>query len=687
MERKDSNSEESQNEVSISGISFFDHDDFDFARDKDEDLKEEKAILENSISLIILNKKIYRDQKVKGFVKICVRNSLPRGHIEMKCESILNLSIRKNFEEMKATEIISEYKGIIKPVSKRKPFYTRVLEGFKIRKFSKKNNSTMGKAKIVPAWGSRSQFNGSSFLRRLGRARMFPNGRKQRMVKMNKTSYEGSTYRGLAKGIRTGNSPVTSKRSVKYTKKNSIVSDSSSSDNFEFEVDTDIGDLLEKSYLLKSQIMTLFSLREGLSQLHNKRSVLLIPFEVQIPNDMPISFSQDLNLIQTLDILSARKNIISNRRKSTIINRFLSKKSKFEPIDENQEKVSIEHKLIVYFVSHEKKRQGEQVFNSMEMFVKEVNKISSEAKFQVYEKMKNGDFEKFIYETKFSAKYNRKKFRCCGMGLIKSKSFFTLNISMDRLKFRNKDSSINFVISYPNVLLNVYDYIDVILVCTTTVKDQEITNPAEYAKRIIIDCKPKEQKKSSKPFTMLLQNLPKPKKMLKGAGNSEKNATDTTPGSRPKTSQTLKTKKDMKEEVIQPAKDQEKKIETIIYTSSLDILGKRKLKSEDEMKELADNNDRTELVHRINLRDIELNLQTVHSEKISIDYKLKFYASVGPLSFTKKIAEIPLTFISIPIEKDLIADRDISLKFSEIYDKVPQTKKGFVLPFARVGID
>lgn len=81
----------------------------------------------------------------------------------------------------------------------------------------------------------------------------------------------------------------------------------------------------------------------------------------------------------------------------------------------------------------------------------------------------------------------------------------------------------------------------------------------------------------------------------------------------------------------------EHKIDRIVYASSLDILGKRKLKNPEEMTEMADNDYRTELVHRINLSDIVANLQTVISENIKVEYKLIFFASIGPLSFTKKL--------------------------------------------------
>jgi hypothetical protein len=41
----------------------------------------------------------------------------------------------------------------------------------------------------------------------------------------------------------------------------------------------------------------------------------------------------------------------------------------------------------------------------------------------------------------------------------------------------------------------------------------------------------------------------------------------------------------------------------------------------------------TELVHRISLSDIKVKLESVETEKVSIEYSLMFYVSKNPLDF------------------------------------------------------
>lgn len=664
--------------MNLSGISFFDHEDFEFAKDEEEEIREQKKILENSISLIIMNKKIYRDEKLKGFVKIYVRRELPRGHVEMKCESLLNLKIRKNFDNLTVNETIENYKELFKPVKKREPFFSRIFKGFKIKKFSEENMKKKLN-KVQPKNKIRRGFNAANFLRRMDR------------ISKNKVSIiplEGRGNLFMGKDRRLG-SPLRVQRhsnvqSDNFSRKGSSINDeisrresaNLSSDIFKPPGSDIEGEIVEKSYLLKSQVMTLFSLRDAVKF----KSGLLIPFELKIPQDMPTSVNQKINLSKIVDIEMIRNLIISEKKMSNITKSLMKKKQKYA--NDNREVVSIEHKLIVYFVSHEDKKGEDQDYLEQELFVEDVNKISSEEKFEVFDIMENKDFEKYISNKKFSAKLNKQVSKCCMIALARSKSSYSFKISVDRLKFRNKDSSINFVISYPNILLSVFDYIDVILVCTSTLKDEEVTKE-EFKKnntmKSVLDKEIKIEKKKSTFLTNFLKQKSKGKAQhslsLKETEKLSKHET------RPVTMNSLKRENKLKTEC-----KFEKKIERIVYASSLDILGKRKIKTEEEMAELADNNDRTELVHRINLSDIIINLQTVQSEKLSIEYTLQFYASIGPLSFTKKINEIPLTFISIPQIKDIVPSEEISKKFEEAHAIVRNTEHGMMLPYARVEV-
>jgi len=62
--------------MNSTGFSFFNHEDFVFTRDEEEERQKKKALLENTIKIVILNKQLYRGDKVCGIVKIHVVNEL-----------------------------------------------------------------------------------------------------------------------------------------------------------------------------------------------------------------------------------------------------------------------------------------------------------------------------------------------------------------------------------------------------------------------------------------------------------------------------------------------------------------------------------------------------------------------------------------------------------------------------------
>jgi hypothetical protein len=105
---------------------------------------------------------------------------------------------------------------------------------------------------------------------------------------------------------------------------------------------------------------------------------------------------------------------------------------------------------------------------------------------------------------------------------------------------------------------------------------------------------------------------------------------------------------------------------------------KQKLKFSDE--------ECTELVHRISLSDIKVKLESVETEKVSIDYSLIFYVSKSPLEFKQFVGEIFLTFMSYPGNIEMAAAQKRQ-KLYEVERKIDANVNGFMLPHAHVIVD
>jgi len=531
--------------------------------------------------------------------------------------------------------------------------------------------------------------------------------------------------------------------------------------------------LQEKRYMLKSQVMVLFTLRNKI----DTETILIVPFQISIPENFPISYNQKLLLSQVLNLKMKRDCLLKDKEF------FNTNLFGIEGQNLTQEGVSIEHKLIAYYVSKHDGRVR-QSDDSVPVPIPTTNasaitKIVSEEKFEVYHRMKNIDFQKAVFEGKLTA--NREDGKTCCMGLIKRNFNFKLKISLDRLTFRNRDSAINIVINYPNKMLAVYDYIDVILVSKCKIK--AITYEADIRRKLkdslgkMIgidlqglkevheeDMKEKEKakeiakfrsmniepEKSKKGKISLIQLNKGSQQKLKAKPTSRKNISrkvikvkeeedsqmkeELTPKSKNllftrmniqqpenKSSPKVKSKKKKRnvpkpkvsmktgetkasvnqklslkslqseagdfEEDDEDKEDAEgfKSIERLVYATSLDLIGKRKVNIDMDSESINYDKNITELVHKINISDIKVALETVQTEYMSLDYNLIFFASVGPLGFNKKIKEIPMRFVALPKEFGGFK-HDICTAWNNIEKKISQVDYVFMLPHAKVKV-
>jgi hypothetical protein len=94
--------------LSISGLSFFDHEDFDFAKNSDVE-NEEEDIKANHISIALLNPNCYAGQHLNGIVNLYIENKLPRGHIKLLVKTTMKITIKDGLENHTIDNIITSF--------------------------------------------------------------------------------------------------------------------------------------------------------------------------------------------------------------------------------------------------------------------------------------------------------------------------------------------------------------------------------------------------------------------------------------------------------------------------------------------------------------------------------------------------------------------------------------------------
>ena len=792
--------------------SFLNNSDFNFAKDDEQEEANKKAILENKIQIVVLNKKLYKGDKVKGVVKIYVNHELPIGHVELKSDSVLKLTIRDTIGPRTVDDIVDNYKQGLQPVKKRKPFFFNFIQKY-LKKMKKKGNEKKALFKDDGRWEVTSKR--APETQKLRRRSLTAKSYKAKSRVSRQSSFSHRIFESR-KGPRTvadyAKSRLRLESAMRRSRRGSKMPPKTNNQTHKknlsrmassaFKLPKKYPKMIEKEFVLNTEVMNLFSLRSAIKH----RTLLLIPFEVQLPENFPVSYDHDLILSQFVRMDQEREAMISDARSHDALSIVLGKIKKLKS---GFEKVRIEHKLMVYFVSQGEKRG----IGPVDLFKLSTEQISNSVAFEVFSRMKNQDFKKWSIKAPLYP-CKKKKFvaaaACCRPG---KKGKFEFQICLDRLSFRNIDNSINMVIKYPNKLLNIYDYLDVVLVVRSTIKKKTCQSMAlkkaspskrcqttffgtpstrfDVENSVISPLRPKPRKNmvfgklssawpNSSRMAQTSQNkvhtflrhqrtinprgnddaleahrdlefssilakdehseakrgisewilekdeeevpppprfLPKEdpvgKKLIKAQLRGRGDAGER--GNARKKSQYLSFLISSKDELIATSNDfmsknserigqhsddeghpsdrplrkqsadfhtDELSTEQILYATSLDLLGKRRIHDK-----LANPGDRstTELVHRIKLCDIKTKLETVESEYISTEYSLRFYASIGPLSFTQRITKVPLKFISVP-ESSILSKRELNKLLKKIEDQLHKTDIGYMLPYARVDV-
>ena len=94
--------------LSMSGMSFFDHEEFEFAKNSDVE-NDEVNIKANRISIALLNHSTYTGQSLNGIVNIYVENKLPRGQIKLIVKTTIKIKIKNCLENNTIQQIITNF--------------------------------------------------------------------------------------------------------------------------------------------------------------------------------------------------------------------------------------------------------------------------------------------------------------------------------------------------------------------------------------------------------------------------------------------------------------------------------------------------------------------------------------------------------------------------------------------------
>lgn len=490
--------------MNLSGFSFFEHEDFKFAKSEVDELSM-RTVEQNLVKIDIWNENMYLGGSVRGIVRILIPKNLKPGQVMLKLETSLTSKVRSKVNPVSITSIIDNYKQCIEPIKAPRPlkrtFTSNLREITTFMKMSavKINNiSSVQKLKRLMRRGRRigsSQTNNDSpFAQDSARDKIATNrsgANTGRSISYNKRVNRDMLRQEVEKSRRR---ELRRQEKRKLSRKQSQKSKSSKKikiDESE-KINTVNGDDLnsihpemdkiysETTAIIFSKDMKLFTLREYVKE----RSILVIPFEMKIPIGFPTSCKKDIDLQNQISLIFKRNNLLNP-------NNHVQKDNNDKPAQSkanNGEFIQLNHKLVAYFISLEeireiKRQEKENASDSktinLNSHIPKNGLMSCQSTFNVYQKMNQTDFLKTSSVASIKVlggtlENSKSTFCKClrGWKIFQSMDF-NIEISIDRTVFRTSDNTINMVIKYKNEIMTKYDYIDLILISRTTITDFE----------------------------------------------------------------------------------------------------------------------------------------------------------------------------------------------------------------------
>jgi hypothetical protein len=95
--------------MNLSGFSFFEHEDFKFAKSEAEELSM-KTVERNLVKIDIWNDNMYLGGSVRGIVRILIPKNLKPGQVILKLETSITSKVRSKVNPVSSKTIIQNYK-------------------------------------------------------------------------------------------------------------------------------------------------------------------------------------------------------------------------------------------------------------------------------------------------------------------------------------------------------------------------------------------------------------------------------------------------------------------------------------------------------------------------------------------------------------------------------------------------
>jgi len=645
--------------MDISGLSFFRHDDFNF-EDKSADQIDSDS-KPNRMEIKLYNSTVKQGRFIAGMSVVFLRQNLPEGHIHARINTYLKSRLRSDIPSLNYRDLINKFHSEY-PVVKT----PRTVARSKDELLAKYSHKTEKMKKNRPTHQFSKKIIGDNIeLARTNRVFEMSDINKRQNLKNIRN--RPSVFVQQNSRIDVDGLMSNSQRLVQ----NPLYSISNAPQEAMHYID--------KTELILSKDIRIFSFLYGAKS----TSSYIIPFEIRIPEDYPISYKHRLNLGMGVNLLRRRA------RNSFHLGKNGSHKGATLTEIEGglKEEIELKHTLTLYFISN-KALNDHKLTSNDQINISDSNNSSifkKECTFKIFSHDNHIFHERYlkkidsIIERATIPRLSMSCFNCFRRSKVGQSARSIDNniyISIDKLVYRKSegasstlsDNSINCVIQYPNEILSLYDYIDIALIarycidetCHQTEKILLSKNSnrgliEKDSLRIFSAQKSMNYIEYNKSIKTQLSKLPSPSREDSGFP-----------------------------EII--AKGSDTVHDVIIEVSTIDLLGKR----------VIDSNKRTEIVHRIDLKSIMMPLETVTTKNIKIGYSLMFYLSVGPMGFTKEIDKVPIVFQTIPNDHKTFTKMDAIIKYRELNSRAEQIndpnsdnfqEEVMILPYTRIEID
>lgn len=211
----------------------------------------------------------------------------------------------------------------------------------------------------------------------------------------------------------------------------------------------------------------------------SKNTVLVLPFRIALRGKL--NRSCNLSLDNTTYVASGRKKIVNTVKKQLTDGKIelLARKVYNTGLnDENRQYIKISHRFIVYYATKNDVHNFNQVQQSLSD--EERNKIRYEAmqksdyfldaskEFKVMPNFKQVNYKKHNRRSDASVEQDHPYFLCCT-----KKVKLAVNICLDLINLRDRDTSLNFVMNFNRQIIEDYLYLDVIIYSRLTYTGDE----------------------------------------------------------------------------------------------------------------------------------------------------------------------------------------------------------------------